>query len=234
MVHRDTVRAQIKRLLLARILDGTYKAGDRLLELQIARELDTSQGSVREALRELEALRLVESETYRGTRVRGVDAREMREAYQVRAVLEDMAAKTAAVKLKGNTTALRAEMTALRVAAKSRDSDAYAIHNHKLHRMIMEAADNDVLLRVWDSLDLEARARIALARPMIDLRAAADSHQAIVDALAQGDGKLAGRLLREHAESCSRRIEQAHGGSPVVPEAAATAKAKRSKMIAAG
>ena len=68
--------------------------------------------------------------------------------------------------------------------------------------------DNEVLLRVWDSLDMESRARIALARPCIDLRQAAESHQAIVDALEQGDGKLAGKLLREHAEACSRRIEQ--------------------------
>ena len=61
------------------MLDGTYKPGDRLLELQIAREFNSSQGPVREALRELEALRLVESQVYRGTRVRGVNAREMRE-----------------------------------------------------------------------------------------------------------------------------------------------------------
>src|SRR5664279_3052332 len=101
MVHRDSVRDQIKRVLLGRILDGAYKPGDRLLELQIAREFDVSQGPVREALRELEALRLVESQTYRGTRVRGVNAQEMREAYQVRSCLEELAAKLAAPSFKG-------------------------------------------------------------------------------------------------------------------------------------
>lgn len=200
MVQRDSVRDQIKRLLLSRILDGFYKPGDRLIELQIARELSTSQGSVREALRELEALRLVESKGYQGTRVRGVNEREMREAYRVRAVLEDLAAQTAAAKLKGKTAALRVEVSALRAAARSRDLDAYARHNLRLHRMIVEAAGNAVLLRLWESLDFETRARIVLERPPIGMRQAAESHVAIVDALDRGQGKLAGRLLRKHAE----------------------------------
>lgn len=208
MLHRDTLRDQIKRVLLARILDGTYKPGDRLLELQIARELNASQGSVREALRQLEALRLLETKTYRGTRVRGVNAREMREAYQVRAVLEETAAKTAAAKFKNNAAALQTEVNALRAAARARDPDAYACHNLKLHRLIVEASGNGVLLRVWESLDLEVLARITLAKPSIDLRASADSHQAIVDALSRGDGKLAGRLLKDHAGSCCRHIDE--------------------------
>ncbi|MBV8819763.1 MAG: GntR family transcriptional regulator [Acidobacteriaceae bacterium] len=208
IIQRDTVRDQVKRLLLARILDGTYKPGDRLVELQIARELDASQGSVREALRELEALRVVETQTYRGTRVRGVNAAEMREAYQVRSCLEDLAAKLAAPVFKGNVSELQREVNALRSAAKTQDADAYATHNQKLHRQIIEAAGNSILLRVWDSLDMEARSRIALARPNIDLRVAVEAHQAIVDAFEQGDGKLAGKLLREHAERCSKHIEE--------------------------
>ena len=211
MVQRDSVRDQIKRLLLARILDGTYQPGDRLVELSIAHELKVSQGPVREALRELEALRLVESQTYRGTRVRGVNATEMREAYQVRAVLEEMAAQLVGDAFQGKAAALRTEVNALREAAAVRDAGAYALHNLKLHRLIVEASGNAVLLRLWESLDLETRARISLARPSIDMRAAAESHQTIVDALDKGDGKLAGRLLREHSERCSRLIEEPCG-----------------------
>ncbi len=201
MVQRDCLSDQVKRLLLSRILDNTYKAGDRLIELQIAREMDVSQGSVREALRELEALRLVESEPYRGTRVRGVNAQEMREAYQVRAALEDLAARLGAAQFKGNVHRLQTEVNALRSAARTRNSDAYARHNQKFHALIVEAAGNAVLMRVWESLDWETRARINLARTALDLRGPADAHQPIVDALERGDGKLAGKLLREHAES---------------------------------
>lgn len=209
MVQRDPIREQIKRVLLSRIVDHTYQPGDRLVELQIAREMNASQGSVREALRELEALRLVESKPHRGTRVRGVNAEEMRQAYQVRAVLEDLAARISALSFKGNVAVLQTEVNALRAAAKARDLDAYALHNLKLHRQIVEASGNAILLRVWESLDFEARARINLARPSVDMRAAAEVHQPIVDALNRGDGKLAGKLLREHAESCQDAVRAA-------------------------
>src|SRR4051794_26891510 len=128
-VQRDCMRDQIRRVLVQRILDGHYKPGDRLVELQIARELKTSQGPVREALRELEALRLVESETYRGTRVRAHSAREMEEAGQVRGVIEQAAAQWASAALKRNVAPLRAELESMRKAAAIRDLDGYARHN---------------------------------------------------------------------------------------------------------
>jgi len=165
-------------------------------------------------LRELEALRLVECKPYCGTRVRGVNAREMREAYQVRGALEELAAPAAARQLKNNTGPLRAELDGLRAAAKTRDLDAYAAHNLRLHRLIVEAAGNSVLLRIWESLDFEARARVALERPIV-LREAAETHQPIIDALDRGDGRLAARLLRAHAESFCSLPESPQEAAPV-------------------
>jgi DNA-binding GntR family transcriptional regulator len=199
-VHRDCMRDQIRRVLVERILDGVYKPGDRLVELQIARELKTSQGPVREALREMEALRLVESETYRGTRVRAFTDREREEAGQVRGMLEQAAAQWAAVVPKRNVAPLRTELEAIRAAAATHDLDGFARHNMAFHRLIVEAAGNAVLLRVWDSLTLEVRTRIGLSQLDIDLGFAAEMHVPIVEALDRGDGETAGRLLREHAE----------------------------------
>jgi DNA-binding GntR family transcriptional regulator len=194
------MRAQIRKVLLKRIVEGYYKPGDRLLELQIAAEFKTSQGPVREALRELEALRLVETEPYRGTRVRLISEREMREGSLVRGLLEETAAKAAAKALKGHVRAIRDEVDALRESALSADLDGFAAHNMAFHRLIVAAAGNEVLLRVWDSLMLEVRTRIGLTRMTIDLVEVAESHLPIVEALERGDGDEAGRLLREHAE----------------------------------
>jgi DNA-binding transcriptional regulator YhcF (GntR family) len=49
---RTLLREQIRELLLERILKGELQSGDRIVELQIAQELGTSQASVREALKE--------------------------------------------------------------------------------------------------------------------------------------------------------------------------------------
>ena len=56
-LERNSLTDLVRDVLLSRILDGTYKSGDRLIAQRIGRELDTSQGPVREALRELEAMR---------------------------------------------------------------------------------------------------------------------------------------------------------------------------------
>jgi DNA-binding GntR family transcriptional regulator len=214
------MRAQIRQELIRRIADGTYRPGDRLVELQIAREFDTSQAPVREALRELEAMRLVETEAFRGTRVRGISDREQREAAAVRAVLEGAAARAAVDALRGDTRRLREHYEAIRQAARARDLDGYARHNMDFHRLIVEAAGNGVMLRVWDSLMLEARTRIRLGTLLdaLDLDAVAASHGPIVDAFEAGDGDRASWLLVEHAET----LGAGRLPSPAIPARAET------------
>jgi len=216
-VRRECMREQVKRVLLNRILDGTYQPGERLVELQIAREMNTSQGPVREALRELEGLRIVESQTYRGTRVRGVSAREMREAYQVRAVLEELAAQLAISQIGANLEPLIAEVEAMVAAGRLHDLDRFAEHDAAFHRLIVEASGNSVLLQVWDSLAFEARTRINLLWATVSLEELAQLHQPIINALIRGDGKTAGQLLREHFEAA----QPPDIGVPTEPDAIA-------------
>ncbi len=189
---------RVRRLLLERVLDGTYPPGHRLVELHLASEFQTSQGPVREALRQLEALRIVETEPYRGTRVREVTDREMADAYEVRAVLEQYAAESAAKRLKGGVEHLRALASAIETASRNNDAREYASLDIPFHRAIVEAANNPVLLRTWESLGFELRLRAVLAHASIDLVEAQAMHHAIVDALEAGDGKRAGALLHKH------------------------------------
>ncbi len=131
---------------------------------------------------------------------------------RVRGVIEESAAQWGATTMSRNMAPLRAELEAIREAAAHQDLDAYARHNMAFHRLIVEAAGNSVLLRVWDSLMLEVRTRIGLSRLDIDLGYAAESHVPIVDALERGDGQAAGRLLREHAEMFTH--DEQSGGAP--------------------
>jgi DNA-binding GntR family transcriptional regulator len=201
VLERACMSDRIRRVLAERIIAGQYAPGERLVEMRIAEEFRTSQAPVREALRELETLRLVESEPYRGTRVREVGEREMAEAYAVRAVLEQAAAEVAAPILKGNVEKLRLCLDELKAVALAGDQDGYAHHNLNFHRQIIQASDNKILLQTWDSLGFEIRVRISLARQVPDLVPRAASHDPILEALNKGDGPTAGRLLREHAES---------------------------------
>src|ERR1700757_815565 len=106
-LQRESMAEQVKQELLRRIMNGDLPPGSRLVELQIAHELHTSQGPVREALCELEALELIVTEPYKGSRVREVTPQEIREAYMVRATLEDLAGQLAAPHFKGSTAQLK-------------------------------------------------------------------------------------------------------------------------------
>src|SRR5205823_5718565 len=79
----------------ARVLSGEFASGSRLRQESLASEFGVSRTPVREALRKLQAAGIVQLEPRRGARVRGPSAREVREAYEVRAELEGLAAMLA-------------------------------------------------------------------------------------------------------------------------------------------
>ena len=146
-----------------------------------------------------EASRLVESEPRRGTRVRVVSLKELQDAYFARGILEHAAAAAAAKAFKGNVEKLRQEAQKILDAAEAKDLGAQASHVYALHRMIVEASGNSVLLRLWDSLAFETRARVRLWCAAIDMKQVKASYDAILAALEKGDARASARLLREHA-----------------------------------
>jgi DNA-binding GntR family transcriptional regulator len=199
-LNRTILREQVKEILLKRILDGEYKPGDRLVEMQIAQEFGISQAPVREALRELEALGFVESEPYRGTRVRAVTKAELTEIYPVRAALEEVAARAAAERLAGNVEALKAELEAMYAAAEKGDLYEQVQHDVEFHRIIIEASGNRVLQDVWRSLRIEARTLISAIKTDLSGHEIAEMHRPVLEALAEGNAEKAGLLLRKHVE----------------------------------
>lgn len=196
---RKSTSDRVRELLMKRILDGHYAPGDRIVELDVAREFETSQAPVREALRELQGLRLVEVRPYRGARVREVSDDELRESFDVRAVLEEFACRHAA----GNVdlVALERAIQEMRAAVDPRDCDAFVHADLAFHRAIVGAADHGTLLRVWDSVGIEVWIRVLLKRSGVDLRPVAEAHVPILAALENGDTDTAARLLRNHPEA---------------------------------
>lgn len=196
-VQRSCMRDRIRDIIVTRILDGSYAPGDRLIELALAREFNVSQAPVREALRELEAHGLVESERYRGTRVRGANGSDLREIYQMRMALEENAARLAAPVRGEALEVMESLLLEMRAAAAAGEVAQYARLAIRFHRMIVELSGNSLFLRSWDGLHLEVPARIASFFVGSQIRQFADDHGVILQALRQGDGESAGRLLRE-------------------------------------
>ncbi len=195
-------RDRIRLTLLKRISEGVYLPGERIKELALAHEFEVSQSPVREAFRELEALGILVSEHYRGTRVRKISVRETKDAYQLRGYLEEIAAQLIPLpKLQEEMESIEAQQVIMRAAAQGGDMDSFARANIRFHRSIVGLSSNETLPKVWDSLEIGMRSRLYLQKNEDKLLSLAEIHQPIVDALRLGDLKQTGVLLREHAFS---------------------------------
>jgi DNA-binding GntR family transcriptional regulator len=200
-LSRSVLADQVKDRILEGILSGHYPPDSRIVETQIARELGTSQAPVREALRGLEALGVVQIEPFRGARVRRPSRREILEAYAVRSTLETLAARLALPRM---TVAHAAEIAglfdAMQDAARAGDGHAVAEADAKFHARIVELADNGTLERVWRSLEPFSRTYLTLAVPGADPQWSADLHGPILDALRARDADAAVAALERHFE----------------------------------
>lgn len=198
---RVGLREQVRELVLQRILDGVYAPGERIVEYQLTKELQISQAPVREALRELEAMRFVESQPNRGVRVRMMTANELGEMYPVRAALEEVAGRTAAPTISEDTLGvLEEQITLMRQAASAGDTHSQLHHDARFHELIVEASGNSLLYDLWRSLHVETRTLITFSRVKHDLHAIAETHVPIVRALRHRDPELAGKEMRNHIE----------------------------------
>ncbi len=196
---RNCAHDRVRWTILERIMDGTYQPGERLKELTLAREFRVSQAPVREALRKLEAIGVVKSEPYRGARVRELSPTELRDAYQLRGILEHAATEFIIDFPEESVRTLEMEYDAMRAAAQAGDLQAVACHNRNFHRCIVERCQNQEVVRAWKSLGICMRARLNVQRRVDRLPEAMLSHQPIIDALRAGDLRRAGQLLREHS-----------------------------------
>ena len=204
-LDHQPISARIRNVLLERILGGEYAAGERLVELQLAREFGTSQAPVREALRDLETAGLVTIKPRRGSFVNDYHARAQHEIYTVRGALEEAGMRLAMPSLKRDSSILASHLEGMREAAREGDVEGVTRHSVGFHRAVMRAAGNELLLRMWESLHVEIHSRKTAMQPNTDLMAVADSHAPILNAVLSGDVELACRLSREHQEYFERR-----------------------------
>ncbi|MEU6344133.1 GntR family transcriptional regulator [Streptomyces sp. NPDC088732] len=202
VVH--SLREQIREYIVEGIVSGRWKPGERIVERGIAVELEVSQTPVREALRELEVMRLIESAPNKGVRVRNMTAADLEEIYPVRAGLEQIAAELAAPRLRADLSVLEAEVALLHAADRDGDGQAQVRHTVAFHRELVRASGNSVLLHTWESLGIEVWTALSIRWLGTRQQAYAEEHQEVVEVFRRGDPRV-GELVREHVLGCAPR-----------------------------
>ncbi|NIA24076.1 MAG: FCD domain-containing protein [Gammaproteobacteria bacterium] len=206
-VERNVLSAQVKDRILQQILEGELAPGSRIVETRIARELGTSQAPVREALRDLATLGLVDMEPYRGARVRRPTKVELVEAMEVRAELEALAARQACKRIDDGVLAdLRGLIDEMQGFADAGDAHAHALNNTEFHATVVRASGNKTLERIWSMLEPYARTYVTAMAPGTDLTWLTQRHAGIVEALEARDPERAGEAMRVHAREAQELI----------------------------
>lgn len=207
--HSAVVHAAVR--IRALVAEGALVPGQRLVEPELATQLGVSRASLREAFRALEAEGLVKLERYKGASVRRVDREELTELFEIRELLEGLAARRAAALF--CQPPYRAELAALLVemekAAASRASAlAYSRLNKEFHDLILQAAGSQQLTALASHIRPPEIVRVihhrltegdAVARSMAE-------HRAIFEALLAGDGERAEAAMRKHIRSSKRSV----------------------------
>jgi DNA-binding GntR family transcriptional regulator len=206
-LSRSVLADQVKDWILERILSGDYAPDSRIVETQVARELGTSQAPVREALRGLEALGVVEITPFRGARVRRPSRQEIIDAYAVRSTLEALGARLAVPRVSDDDIAeLAGHLEAMRAAARNDDGHGLAEADARFHARIVELADNGTLEKVWRSLEPFSRTYLTLVVPGADPQWSADLHGPILAAVGRRDTEGVVDALKWHFDQVSENM----------------------------
>lgn len=206
---RYSLCEQVRSYILARIASGELSPGDRIVEARIAGALQVSSIPVREAIRDLVARRILEYNVHKGARVRKVSMAETVDALHVKAVLEALAARLAGPRLKELVPHLREYTKRIEDSAVRRDFVDYQVQNQRFHGAIVEAAGNQTLLRLWDSLDFEVRTRFIMDYLQgVDPNELAMEHEDILGAIEQGDVERVASLLTSHARGLVEHLQR--------------------------
>ena len=193
--HADHAYRALQKMLL----NGELSPGQKLSQLQLARQLGCSTVPVVEALRRLESEGLVTKTARKIARVRAFTLQELRDVYLFRASLEGVLARLCARRITDK------EITHLKKLGRQsnaalRKGDLAADRNLEvqIHQHIAECARCPILSDELKKLLLVERTAGLLPKGKVPFSPAGPIHQAVIHALGDRDADSAEYLMKKH------------------------------------
>jgi len=142
----STLRSRVEDYLRTAIMQGRLKGGDKLREQELCDQLSISRPTLREALRTLEAERLITIEPHRGPTVMRLTPKAARDLYAMRALLEGYAAhEFARLASEDDIERLKKAVAALHHCAKKSDKTALLAAKREFYDVLLSGCDNDLI-----------------------------------------------------------------------------------------
>lgn len=223
---REAPTVEISRRLLDYLLSGDIRAGERIpSERQLAETLGVGRSAVRDALRPLLMLGILEARQGDGTYLKGAESRLLPQALEwglllgehsalqlveARIHIEIGLARLAAVRrTDAGLSQLRERLSAMESA---QDQDSFVEADVAFHLEIANASGNAVLAGVLASIQTLLRvwiARVIMAEA--SLRPSYVEHEPIFDAIRRGDESAAAAAAEAHLRAAAERLRQTLG-----------------------
>lgn len=202
MVKSRSLPDQIADAIVEGIAAGVLRPGQRLIELDLARQFSVSRVPLREALKTLEAQGILERGQNRGVRVVELDETRIDRVCEVRAALETIAARYAIATYRAEPARLQRLESVLAEMADAVQRCAWAAVNRAdlaFHREICLASRNDIVITLWQGL---ARHVLMIFGREILAEAGqsmiVDQHREFIAALLAGDDAALAASVERH------------------------------------
>lgn len=219
-IRKEVLRDKIADVLRQWILDGTLQPGERLIEVTLSRKLNVSRAPLREALWALERQGLVEIRPHHGARVTLLSEESIREIFEIRELLELLAARRLRARRDpGARAALHEALKALEEAARARDMARFCEADFAFHRTLWRLSGNRHLQEMLESLSSRFFG-YALIRDLPSADAyrfdeVVDEHRKMADLVLDGtDAALEEGFRRSFETFCAYVLARTSGPPP--------------------
>lgn len=205
LIRKGTTVEQMVRVLSDRIVTGVMRPGERLDEVSLAARFDVSRTPVREALRHLAAMDLVQRRPNRGAIVAIISGARLASMFETMAELEAICARFCATRMtRQEKRGIEIEHQAAAALVRAGAEEDYELFNADFHTRLYRGAHNEHLF----ALASQTRSRLApFRRAQFSLegrlRKSWREHQRIVAAILDSDGEVAGAAARAHVTTVS-------------------------------
>ena len=208
----ELLSKKVYRILKSRILEGSFKPGEKLLESRIAKQLGVSRTPVREALRLLASAGFAKMSPNQAIIVAEISTKDLQEVIQIRGVLEGLAARLAiAFITEEDIAAMENCNKKMEKFLDENNITDFSKESNRFHELIMSKCGNDRLIHIRKNLEdqIYQFRSISLHIPG-RLETALKEHKEIAEALKQKDADKADDLSKKHIANELKNILSFH------------------------
>lgn len=192
----------------ARILDGTYRPTQRLLEAQLAEEISVSRNTVKKALLKLEQEQLVVLQDNKGAAIRSLDIGEVVQYMQIREELEVIIIREAVINIDDASIAqLEATFLAMEGLSERQEFDTYSKDNTRFHSIIYKVSNKPIITSYCLNIKTQL-SRFQFKTMLVPERSqqSLSEHRAILEAMKNRNPDDAETAIRAHMSNLLKTI----------------------------